>query len=42
MTQVLTLISNETDKAITNEIKDFYADQLNASYVNWLNEKCCT
>ena len=38
MTQVLTLISNVEDATITDEIRDKYADILNASHSNWLNE----
>jgi len=38
MTQVLTLISNTQDAAITDEIKDKYASVLNATYNNWLNK----
>ncbi len=38
MTQVLTLVSNTNDIAITSEIKDKYADRLDATYTNWLHE----
>lgn len=38
MTQVLTLISSEVDKAISAEINEKYSALLNASYSNWLNE----
>lgn len=38
MTQVLTLISNTQDAAITDEIKDKYASALNATYSNWLSK----
>tara|TARA_R110002073_G_scaffold284732_3_gene448940 strand:+ start:869 stop:1744 length:876 start_codon:yes stop_codon:yes gene_type:complete len=37
MTQVLTLISNTKDAAISDEIKDKYVSVLNATYSNWLN-----
>jgi len=37
MTQVLTLISNTQDAAISNKIKDKYTRVLNASHCNWLN-----
>ena len=38
MTQVLTLISNTQNAVITDEIKDKYANALNATYSNWLNK----
>lgn len=38
MTQVLTLISNENDRAIKDAIRDNYSNALNATYSNWLNE----
>ncbi len=38
MTQVLTLISSETDRAVTDAIKDKYSRALNTTYSNWLCE----
>lgn len=38
MTQVLTLISNENDRTVTDTIKNKYSDALKATYTNWLNE----
>ena len=38
MTQVLTLISNTTDEAITDEIKEKYHSALNATYSIWLHD----
>ena len=37
MNQVLTLISNTQDAAVSNKIKDKYVSLLNASHCNWLN-----
>ena len=37
MNQVLTLISNTQDAAVSNKIKDKYVSLLNASHYNWLN-----
>lgn len=38
MTQVLTLISNPTDQAITDEIQEKYRNALKATYSVWLND----
>lgn len=38
MTQVLSLISNDTDRAITENKKREYATRFNANHTNWLNE----
>lgn len=37
MNQVLTLISNTQDAAVSNKIKDKYVSLLNANHCNWLN-----